>query len=108
MSREVRKNLTDYLIQAVVDNNVQQVGELLNRGADPNYFLDASQITALHHAAQNNSLEVIPLLIEAGAFLEAQIEPEGSTALEIAFLHGHDKVAQTLMAYLNKTDERLH
>lgn len=105
---ETKKGQTDHLIQAVVRNNVKQVSDLLNQGADPNRTLDTSRVTALHFAAQSNSLEVIPLLVEAGAFLEAQTEPDGYTALEIAFLHGHDKIAQTLIGYLNESDAQQH
>ena len=105
---EDKKTLTNQLIQAVVNNDVRLVGNLLNQGADPNYTLDASQVTALHYAAQNNSLEVIPLLVEAGAFLEAQTEPDGYTALEVAFLYKHDKIAQTLIAYSNESDAQRH
>lgn len=105
---EDKKTLANHLIHAVIDNDVTLVTNLLNKGADPNHTLDISQVTALHYAAQSNSLEVIPLLVEAGAFLEAQTEPDGYTALEVAFLHGHNKIAQTLMAYLNESDTRQH
>jgi len=105
---EDKKTLTNHLIQAVVKNDVKQVSDLLNLGADPNHTLDNSQVTALHYAAQNNSLEVIPLLVEAGSFLEAQTEPDGYTAVEIALLHGHNKVAQALIAYSNESDTRQH
>jgi len=103
-----KKALTNYLIQAVVKNDVRRVSDLLNLGADPNYTLDSSHVTVLHYAAQNNSLEVIPLLVEAGSYIEAQTEPDGQTAMEIAFLHGHDKIAQALIAYSNESDTRLH
>ncbi len=105
---QASKQLTNHLIRAVINNDVKEVGDLLNQGADPNHVLDTSQITALHYAAQNNSLEVIPLLVEAGAFLDAQTEPDGYTALEVAFLHGNDKIAQTLIAYSNDSDSREH
>jgi len=105
---EDTNRLTNHLVRAVVNNDVRKVSDLLNQGADPNNTLDTDNITALHYAAQSNSLEVIPLLVEAGAFLEAQTEPDGYTALEIAFLHRHDKIAQTLIAYLNESDARQH
>ena len=105
---ENRTKIANLLIQAVVNNDVQMLSKLHNNGADPNYTLDASQITTLHYAAQNNALEVIPLLVEAGAILEAQTEPDGYTALEVAFLHGNDKIAQTLIAYANESDASKH
>lgn len=102
------RTLSNRLIKAVIANDVKLVSELLNRGADPNTSLDTASVTPLHYAAQNNSLEVIPLLVEAGAFLEAQTEPDGYTATEIAFIHGNDRIAQALIAYLNKSDSRQH
>jgi ankyrin repeat protein len=103
-----KKILSNHLVNAVINNNVQRVGSLLNRGADPNSILDKACVTPLHHAAQNNALEVIPLLIEAGALLEAQTEPEGYTATEIAFSHGNDRIAQALIAYINEYDSQRH
>lgn len=105
---ENKKILLDRLIQAVIDNNVKLVGELLNHGADPNLTLDTDHVTPLHYAAQSNALEVIPLLVEAGAALEAQTEPDGYTPIEIAFIHGHHRIAQALIAYANETDARQH
>lgn len=101
-------NLSCHLIKAVISNDVRRVGELLNQGANPNTVMDTDNVTPLHYAAQNNALEVIPLLVEAGAFLEAQTHPDGHTATEIAFLHGHDRIAQTLIAYLNDCDSQEH
>ena len=96
--------MTDNLIKAVIENNVEHVNEFLNQGIDPNNTLDAAHVTPLHFAAQNNSLEIIPLLIEAGADLHAQTEPDGQTPLDIALLHQHEKVVQILIAYSNNTD----
>ena len=96
--------LTEELIQAVMDNDVDRVNDLLAEGADPNGVLDVAMITPLHFAAQNNSLFVIPLLIEAGADINARTSPEGATPIDIALLHGHDKVTQTLMAYQRHSD----
>ena len=103
-----KKSLSNYLIKAVIDNNVKLVSELLNSGADPNSVLDTANITPLHYAAQSNALEVIPLLVEAGAMLEAQTEPDGYTPMEIAFIHGHHRIAQALIAYANEFDTHQH
>lgn len=100
--------LMDLLIGAVLENDVDKVNELLHQGADPNHTLDDAGISALHHAAQNNSLHVIPLLIEAGALLFAQTEPEGFTPLDVALMHGNEKVAQLLLAYEQNIDESSH
>jgi len=105
---DAKETLSNHLVKAVIANDVKLVSELLNLGADPNWSLDTASVTPLHHAAQNNSLEVIPLLVEAGALLEAQTEPDGYTATEIALLHGNHRIAQTLIAYLNESDSRKH
>lgn len=96
------------LINAIIENNVDVVNNLLNAGVDPNECLDTAKITPLHYAAQNNALHVIPLLIEAGADLHAVTEPDELTPLEIALMHGHDKVVQILLAYSSDTDAKQH
>ena len=103
-----KKTLSSRLIRAVINNDVKLVGYLLNRGANPNSALDRANITPLHYAALNNALEVIPLLVEAGAILEAETQPEGYTAIEIAFLHGNYQIAMVLLAYVNEEDMKLH
>lgn len=108
MSQVNKDDSVNYLIQAVISNDPQTVNDLLNEGLDPNRCLDEAHITALHYAAQNNSLEVIPLLVEAGADLEAHTEPEGLTPLDVAILHNHNRVAQALIAYLNNADQYEH
>lgn len=105
---EDKKMLSNCLIQAVIENNVVLVSSLLNRGANPNVTLDPANVTPLHYAAQNNALEVIPLLVEAGALLDAQTEPDGYTPIEIAFIHGHLRIAQALIAYVNEYDTQEH
>ena len=95
-------------VRAIIKNDVRLVSDLLNSGTNPNQTLDSDGITPLHFAAQSNSLEVIPLLIEAGAVIGAQTEPDGYTALEIACIHGHLKIAQALIAYANYADTQRH
>lgn len=103
-----RKSSLSQLIDAVIANNPKQVNKILGKGVNPNHSADPAAITPLHYAAQNNSLLVIPLLIEAGADLDAETEPDGYTALDIALLHGHNKVAQTLLAYSQQDDSVQH
>ena len=87
------------LIDAVITNNVQITQKLLNEGADPNQLLDESGVTPLHFAAQNNSLNVVPLLVKAGAKVDAETTPDGQTPLDIAQLHGHSMMVKILLAY---------
>jgi ankyrin repeat protein len=105
---EIRTELSNSLITAIIENNVSKVNELLNRGADPNYISDKAKVTPMHYAAQHNALEVIPLLVEAGAYIDSKTEPEGLTPLEIAMMHGHDRVVQLLVAYYSDDCGRTH
>lgn len=102
---ETSADLTLQLIEAVIKNDSTMVYNLLLKGANPNGSLDAARITPLHHAAQNDSLETIPLLMEAGADIYCETEPDGLTPIEIALIHNHDKILQVLIAYRNNADK---
>jgi ankyrin repeat protein len=87
------------LIEAVIHNDAKAVREALENGADPNACLDPAMVTPLHFAAQHNAVEVIPLLITAGAKLNARTYPDGQTALDIARLHHHPETTKLLEEY---------
>lgn len=87
------------LIEAVINNDVAKVKELLANGADPNLTLDKAQITPLHFAAQRNCLEVVPPLIAAGANLNARIKPDDHTPLDVARMHDHREMVALLTFY---------
>ncbi len=104
-----KKNITlEVLIDAVIVNDVQVVNKILNKGFNPNQSLDEACVTPLHFAAQNGALEVIPLLVEAGADICACTQPEGQTPLDVALLHNHDPIVQILLAYLSEMDKHEH
>ena len=88
------------IIEAVIDNDARIVQQLLDKGADPNLSLDVARITPLHFAAQNNALDVIPVLIMAGANLHARINPEGMIPLDVAKLHKHTEMVKLLEKYM--------
>ncbi len=90
------------LIEAILNNSATDVKRLLENGADPNFCLDKAKITPLHFAAQNNVLRIVPLLIEAGANLNAKTFPEGETPLKIAQVHGHIEMVNLLAVYLSQ------
>ena len=102
-----QKILANDLIEAVIHNDSLLVNDLLHQGVDPNYSLDSAGVTPLHYAAQNNSLEVIPLLMQAGAKVDAQTQPDGLTPFDIAVVHDHYRVIQVLIAY-REQDSPLH
>lgn len=79
------------LIQAVINENVGAVKQLLKEGADPNATEDADKITPLHFIAQKNSqaaLEIAQLLLRAGADPFAKNVPNDQTPLDIAKMFG--------------------
>lgn len=80
--------INETIIQAVIDNQAQQVIELLDQGADPNSFENANEkITLLHLAALYGADKVIEPLIRAGADIDARTANNGVTPLEIAKQH---------------------
>lgn len=85
-----------HLIEAIIHNDLKEVRSALENGADPNACLDPAKVTPLHFAAQHNAIDVVPLLITAGAKLHAQTFPDGQTALDIARLHHHAEMTQLL------------
>ncbi len=93
------------LIEAVIANDIDLVIDVLNEGIDPNNTLDDACVTALHYAAQNDRLELIPVLVEAGADIYAETEPDGLTPIEVAVMHGHHKTAQLLVSYGSASGE---
>jgi ankyrin repeat protein len=85
------------LIDAIIENNIEMVKELLQNGADPNTYLDDAMVRPLHFAAQDNRVEIGQLLIARGADLGAYTYPEKLTPLDVAKLHGHDEFIELLM-----------
>lgn len=94
LERDINKDLLD----AVIGNHFHTVKRLLEQGADPNYFEDDAQIRPLHFAALYNSPDVIPLLIMAGADIQATTE-YNDTPLMIAERHEHPDVVQVLKRF---------
>lgn len=86
------------LLDAVIGNHFVTVKELLEKGADPNYFEDEAQIRPLHFAALYNSPDVIPLLIMAGGDVTATTEYD-DTPLSIAQRHDHQDVINAIKKF---------
>ena len=95
-------------IEAIIKNNTKLVKKFLAEGMSPNVYLDADKISPLHFAAQNNAVDVIPLLVDAGADLHAVAQTTGQTVLDVAILSKHPKIIQLLNFYLNRFSEIKH
>ncbi|KAI9694965.1 MAG: hypothetical protein M1822_000582 [Bathelium mastoideum] len=71
----------DSLFQAVLNGNVEQTRNLLDKGADP-YDEDTSGSTPLHYAAEGENLEVVELLLKHRSRVDPNTRDEaGSAAL---------------------------
>lgn len=93
------------LIDAVINNDIEMVRQLLEEGADPNVCIDEAQLRPLHFAAQNNSLEIAKLLITAGADVHARTIPDDETPLEVAKLHGHRAFVELILSHSEGSEQ---
>ena len=98
----VDSKINKELLDGVINNHFHTVKQLLEKGADPNYFEDEAQIRPLHFAALYNSPDVIPLLIMAGADLHATTEYD-DTPMMIAQRHEHKEVIEVLRQFYGVT-----
>jgi len=65
-------NLNDQLIHAVMNGSAEQVNQLLEHGADPNTIVYmATNLTVLMCAVCRNDTNILKLLIDAGANVNA-------------------------------------
>ncbi|EJK48451.1 hypothetical protein THAOC_32749 [Thalassiosira oceanica] len=76
------------LRNAALSNDAKALQSALDDGADPNSF-DESKQTALHFAADRNSVECLKLLIEKSADVNA-VDCDGIGVLETALMAGLD------------------
>ncbi|GIZ44968.1 hypothetical protein CKM354_000815200 [Cercospora kikuchii] len=68
---------------------------LLGRGADVNACGVFSGETVLHVAARHGHASIVALLLDHGAYVDAEFD--GQTALQVALSHGHVSVATLLL-----------
>jgi ankyrin repeat protein len=93
------------LVLAIKDNNIESVIELITENPDyVNYVLNTN-LKPLHYAAAVGNVEIVRVLIEAGAELEAS-DKYGETALNIASAFGHADVVRQLLTAGAKVDAR--
>lgn len=87
-------NVSD-LIESVMKNESKKVKELLDRGVDPNAFEDDAKYTPLHIAISFRAVDVIPMLLAAGADMHSAND-EGQTPLERARLTNDRRILTLL------------
>lgn len=76
--------------------DVEQVRTLLKQGADVN-AAQADGLTALHWAAMNDDLEVVDLLLYAGANVHPLTRVGGYAPLHLAARQGHPRIVSRLL-----------
>ena len=79
---------------------------LLDHGADPNVQAHGRDdgLSPLHRASQKGSTEIVRLLIEHGASIEAK-DKKGRTPLEVASVEQHDDVIKLLSEHHAKLED---
>jgi hypothetical protein len=77
-------------------NRLDEAASLLDEAADVNGRTDRQQLTALMVAAKYGHIEMVRLLVERGAEVDAT-EPGGFTALMLASFRGYREIAVTLL-----------
>lgn len=85
------------LIEALLENNLDVVENLLRRGADPNQT-DFEGRTPLMLAAQLGNLDMINALLRARANVNAQ-DSSGNSALIFATTQGNSALMRTLLEH---------
>ncbi len=96
-SRTAFSNPNELLLRAVMNGNLQQVSELLNQGANPNYpSTDGFETTPLFIAASHGCTDIFNLLVSKGADLN-HIDRTGYTALIYAAGSGQLELVKTIL-----------
>lgn len=83
-TKEVHGNQLPPLAAAVFNQQPEMVQLLLEHGASPNVTLFDGAMTLLHEAAKSGNFQIVKLLVDHGADLNAKDGVEGKTPLEWA------------------------
>ena len=90
---------------AIVKGDVEEVKQCLTLGEDVN-LRGLGNMTPLHRAAQNGRKEMVELLIESGADVNAETD-SGETPLDWAINSRHVKLYPQIRKHGGKTGEEL-
>jgi ankyrin repeat protein len=89
-------NYTNNIARAAEANDVGKVRALLSSGNNVNEVEEAGQRTGLHTAAINGNIQIVAILIKAGARVDAR-DTLGNTPLIYAADHDHLEVAKLFL-----------
>ena len=102
--REPRRRHDSLFLESMEKSDFRTARNLLEAdGQDPDVCYENIRKIALHHAAEQDDVEAVRLLVTYGANEELE-EDDGFTALEIAELNGSKEVIK----FLNECREGLH
>jgi len=107
MLKAHQKNLqVQQMLDAAYHGNVQKLTVLLSRSASLSINdVDSNGRTALHVASSEGRLDVVKLLLEAGADFNC-VDSYENTALNDAVRHKHDEVAACIRDQVNSKKTR--
>ena len=90
---EISREIPHHLIH---DREIEILKEHIAEGSQINLALPGSQLTLLHYAADEGNLEIVRLLVERGAYLNAQTN-KWVTPLHVAVAHGFVDIVEYLL-----------
>ena len=83
------------LIEAAEQGDRARVETLLQVGFNPNGIAGQWGMSALNHAVQRGDVEIVRVLLDAGA--DPDLKAAGHQPLVLASLHGHARIAELLL-----------
>jgi len=92
------KNVQSYLMTACAQQNVSNVNQLIEYGAEVNVTL-SNGYSVLMSAASFGSYEIVETLLKHGAEINHKREVDGITALMLATFNGDVKKVKLLLSY---------
>ncbi len=88
------------LFEAALKGDFEQVKELLENGAKPNFFFrPEDQKNALHVSSEKGFDDIVEVLIQHGAAVNSKASTDQTTSLILASQNGHVKVVQILLSH---------
>lgn len=96
LTRVMVQRKDDLLIWAAYIGNEPLARRLLNEGANPTHR-DVHKLDALYMAAKYGRVEIMTMLLDAGARVDAVCGELGRTALFIAAEYGHEAAVRVLL-----------